>query len=144
MWYEILLTQVMACLLILVFPQNNLECKWFISAQFKSLSLESYSSNFKCLILQHILMIGILGITSTIAIRWHWFRWGLGTVRQQAITWTNIDSNLCCHVALLQHDERKSCIVLTTFYVSFVCVIDIILRFKIDVEEAFTSYRMYS
>ena len=25
----------------------------------------------------------------------HWFRWWLGVIRQQAITWTNVDPDLC-------------------------------------------------
>ena len=29
----------------------------------------------------------------------HWFRWWLGAVRQQAINWTNIDHDLCHHMA---------------------------------------------
>ena len=29
----------------------------------------------------------------------HKFRWWHGTVRQQVITWTNVDPDLCCHMA---------------------------------------------
>ena len=32
----------------------------------------------------------------------HWFRWWLGAVRQQAITWTNVDPDLCRHIG---HNE---------------------------------------
>ena len=35
----------------------------------------------------------------------HWFRWWLGAVRQQAITWANVDSDLCRHMASLGHSE---------------------------------------
>ena len=28
----------------------------------------------------------------------HWFRWWLGAVRQQAITWVNVDPDLCRHI----------------------------------------------
>ena len=35
----------------------------------------------------------------------HWFRWWLGTVRQQAITWANVDPDLCCHMASPGHSE---------------------------------------
>ena len=33
------------------------------------------------------------------------FRWWLGAVRQQAITWANVDPYLRCHMALLGHSE---------------------------------------
>ena len=35
----------------------------------------------------------------------HWFRQWLGAVRQQAITWANLDSDLCHHMALLDNNE---------------------------------------
>ena len=42
----------------------------------------------------------------------HWFRWWLGAVRQQAITWANVDPDLCCHMASLGHSELSSAFVL--------------------------------
>ena len=35
----------------------------------------------------------------------HWFRRWLGAVRQQAITWANVDPDLCCHLASPGHNE---------------------------------------
>ena len=35
----------------------------------------------------------------------HWFRLWLDAVRQQAITWANVDSDLCRHIASLGHNE---------------------------------------
>ena len=35
----------------------------------------------------------------------HWFRWWLGAVRQQAITWANVDLDLYYHMVLLGHNE---------------------------------------
>ena len=35
----------------------------------------------------------------------HWFRWWLGAVRQQAITWANVDPDLCCQMASLGLSE---------------------------------------
>ena len=35
----------------------------------------------------------------------HWFRQWLGAVRQQAITWANVDQDLCRHMASLSHNE---------------------------------------
>ena len=34
----------------------------------------------------------------------HWFRWWLGAVRQQAITWANVDSVSCLLMASLGHN----------------------------------------
>ena len=34
----------------------------------------------------------------------HWFRWWLGAVRQQAITWANVDPDLWCHMVPLSHN----------------------------------------
>ena len=34
-------------------------------------------------------------------IRQHWFRWWLGVVRQQDITWFNVDADFCRHMASL-------------------------------------------
>ena len=33
----------------------------------------------------------------------HWFRWWLGAVRQKVITWADVDSDLCYHMASLGH-----------------------------------------
>ena len=35
----------------------------------------------------------------------HWFGYWLGAVRQQSITWANIDTDLCHHMASLSHNE---------------------------------------
>ena len=35
----------------------------------------------------------------------HWFRWWLGAVRQQAITWASGDPDLCRHMASLGPNE---------------------------------------
>ena len=35
----------------------------------------------------------------------HWFRWWLSAVRQQAITWVNVDPDLCRHMVSLGHSE---------------------------------------
>ena len=35
----------------------------------------------------------------------HWFREWLGAVRQQAITWANVEPDLCRHMASLGHNE---------------------------------------
>ena len=37
----------------------------------------------------------------------HWVRWWLGAVRQQAITWANVDRDLCRHIAWLGPSELK-------------------------------------
>ena len=35
----------------------------------------------------------------------HWFRKWLDAIRQQAITWTNVDPELRCHMVSLGHNE---------------------------------------
>ena len=37
----------------------------------------------------------------------HWFRKWLGAVRHQAITWVNVDRDLCCHMASLGHNDLR-------------------------------------
>ena len=39
----------------------------------------------------------------------HWFRWWLSAFRQQTITWTNVDPDLCCHMAPLGHNVLRAC-----------------------------------
>ena len=46
----------------------------------------------------------------------HWFRWWLGAIRQQAITWADIDPELCHHMVSLGHNE------LTHLLVPHICV----------------------
>ena len=36
---------------------------------------------------------------------YHWFRSWIGAVRQQAITWANVDPDLCHHMATLDHKK---------------------------------------
>ena len=40
----------------------------------------------------------------------HWFRWWLDAVRQQAITWTNVDVDPWCHIASIGNNELNLCI----------------------------------
>ena len=35
----------------------------------------------------------------------HWLRWWLSTIRQQAITWDNVDSDLCHHIVSSDHNH---------------------------------------
>ena len=35
----------------------------------------------------------------------HWFRWWLGAIRQQAITWASVDLDPCRHMTSLGHNE---------------------------------------
>ena len=35
----------------------------------------------------------------------HWWLVNIGSGRQQAITWANVNPNLCCHMASLGHNE---------------------------------------
>ena len=38
----------------------------------------------------------------------HWFRWWLGAVRQQAITWAHVDPDLCRQMASLGLNELNA------------------------------------
>ena len=42
---------------------------------------------------------------ASLMISQHWLRQWLGAVRQQAITWANVDPDLCRHMASLGHNE---------------------------------------
>ena len=35
----------------------------------------------------------------------YWFRYWFGAVKQQAITWANVDPDLCCHMVSLGHSK---------------------------------------
>ena len=45
---------------------------------------------------------------ASLMISQHWFRWWLGVVRQQAITWVNVDLVLCHHMVSLGHNGLTS------------------------------------
>ena len=70
-------------------------------------------SNFKYLISKHIIQIGILGTLCNIALRWmpqnltneKCFREWLDPVRQQVITWVNVNPELCRQMVPLGHSE---------------------------------------
>ena len=40
----------------------------------------------------------------------HWFRWWLGAVRQQAITWAYVDPNICHYLVSLGHNELTNAV----------------------------------
>ena len=47
---------------------------------------------------------------TSLIISQHWFRWWLGAVRQQAITWANVDPDSCHNMASLGHNElNRAC-----------------------------------
>ena len=61
-------------------------------------------------------VMDMLTISSLLVLRWmpqnhtdnlgqHWIRWWLGAVRQQAMTWANIDLDLSHHMASLGHSD---------------------------------------
>ena len=68
-------------------------------------------SDFKSVISEHMLRIKFTS-SCEIALRWmplmlsqHWFRQWLGAIWHQAITWANIDWDLCHHMVSLCHNE---------------------------------------
>ena len=75
--------------------------------------------NFRWLIFKPVFVIDNWGLFCDIALGWmsqdpllmisqHWFRLWLGAVRQQAITWANVDPDLCRHMVLLGQDELRN------------------------------------
>ena len=64
-------------------------------------------TNFTCVFYSLILRSDILTTSSVLGKchRWpvmiscHWFRYCCGAIRQQAITWANVDPDPCCHMA---------------------------------------------
>ena len=44
---------------------------------------------------------------TSLIISQHWFRQWLGAIRQQAITWANVDLDPCRHMTSLGHNELK-------------------------------------
>ena len=50
----------------------------------------------------------------------HWFRYWLGAVRQQAITWVNVEPDLCGHMVSLDHNELTNSALLV--YQHYRCV----------------------
>ena len=42
---------------------------------------------------------------TSLMISQYWFDWWLGVIRQQVLTWTNVDQVLRCYVASLGHTE---------------------------------------
>ena len=53
----------------------------------------------------------------------HWFRWWFGAVRQQAITWTNVDLVPCRHMASPGHNDLTELYVIhhhTAFSAAFI------------------------
>ena len=47
----------------------------------------------------------------------HWFREWVSAVRQQAITWANVDPDLCHHMVSLGHNEFLSWILLFSIWI---------------------------
>ena len=69
-----------------------------------------FSISFYWLVSSHRLRImpwdGCHGTSSMIS--QHWFKQWLGAVRQQAITWANVDLVPCRHIAWLRHQATMS------------------------------------
>ena len=83
-----------------------------------SLAPGKFVWNFRHVIFKQILVIDSWGISvklpwyechcTSLMISQYWFRLWLGVVRQQAITWANVDPDLCHHMASLGHNELQN------------------------------------
>ena len=58
-----------------------------------------------CIILTH----WTLGMWLWVQMSQHWFRWWIGAIKNQAITWANFGSNVYRHMASLGHHQLKQC-----------------------------------
>ena len=57
------------------------------------------------------------------------FRWWLGAVRQQAITWANVDRYLCRHIASLGHTYQNCLYVCIYIYIHIYIYILVIIPY---------------
>ena len=112
------LAQVLAwCLMA---PRHYLSQCWLVSGnicrtQIHSLSPGILDCNFRWIILKVILMIdGWVFLVKLPSKEYHWnllmifhnwFRSWFGAIRQQSITWANVDPGLCYCIVLLGHNE---------------------------------------
>ena len=65
-----------------------------------------------------ILMWGECQTRALMIIAQHWFRQWLGAIRQQAITWANVDPDICRHMASLGHNELTHCVFNSMWYMT--------------------------
>ena len=97
-YYQISTTSVV---LLTHWPVENLDA--FLKIQFSFLFYWLLSSDL--LIMPSHECHGTLLMISQ-----HWFRWWHGAVRQQVITWANVDPDLCCHMASIGHELLRKLI----------------------------------
>ena len=73
-----------------------------------------FISTYNCYL---VLLIWVIRVYHPLKMQWavllrilliseQWIRWWLGTSRQHAITWCNVDSDLWCHMVSLSHTQR--------------------------------------
>ena len=80
------------------------------SQSVNSLAPARYSSKFKSMIFKYIIPKSTLKLPSAeyhrtpLMRRQHWFRKWLGATRQQAISWANVDADLCHQMSSLGHN----------------------------------------
>ena len=68
---------------------------------------DHFSSWFQLLMAELFFFVKLAsyqGQWTLLIISQHWFRYWLGAVRQQAITWDNVDEGLCRHIVSLGHN----------------------------------------
>ena len=78
---------------------------------FNSLSPWWYDSNFKCIIFKHIIHNSSLSTHCKIATEYHQWAVNIGSgygLVPSGITWTDVDPDLCCNMALLGRYESTS------------------------------------
>ena len=93
---------------------------------FKSLTPGKSGCHLKNAIFNLVLLYGTLKSHDNVLdechrnlllIRQYWFRYWLGAVRQQAITWIKVDPYLCHHMVLLGSNELNICQGISRFHI---------------------------
>ena len=82
------------------------EYSWFSTRWVNSLAPGKFEWNFRHVIFKEILVIDGWGISCETALIWMSLDFtDDGALRQQAITWANVDPDLCPHLASLGHNN---------------------------------------
>ena len=70
--------------------------------------LDKWSSSFFLWLMSEVSLIKLSSDEchwTLLTLSQHWFRWWLGAVRKQAITWASVDTDLCRHMTSVGHNE---------------------------------------
>ena len=96
MWYSLYAQYSIESFYSLIGP-------WEMWQEFKKIIFQTHFMNWY---LEYFFEISLRWVPrNQLMIRQHWFRQWLVAIRQQAITWANVDQGLCHHMASHGHNE---------------------------------------